>query len=189
MSPEDPLCSLSLDEYHQSVAVNLTSAFVAAREAVAGFKELPASDAKTFIYSGNKLNVMSDPKTMPFGITKTAAARMVWDCCNVYRDQGLKYVPSRHNAVALGYADCELGFITQSSSWKMAGRLEKLWIRREGQRYISSWQRRKIRVRGTTLMLRRKDMWIFVQLTSPGKYSRGVLYVRHHLPGPGGEVW
>lgn len=72
------------------MAVNLTSALVAAKIAVAGFKELPASAAKTFIYSGNKLNVMSDPKTLPFGIAKTAAARMIWDCSRAYRGEGYK---------------------------------------------------------------------------------------------------
>lgn len=92
VSTEDPLSTLSVEDYHQDLAVNLTSAFVAAREAVAGFKELPAQVPKAFIYSGNKLNVMSDPKTLSFGITKSGAAHMIWDCSNAYRSQGYKDV-------------------------------------------------------------------------------------------------
>ena len=81
-----------MDDYDLDMAVNLTSAILAAKKAVAGFKQLLDSAARTFIYSGNKLNVRSDPKSSPFGIAKTGAPHMIWDCSNAYRSQGYKRV-------------------------------------------------------------------------------------------------
>ena len=56
-----------MEDYNRDMAVNTTTALVAARAAVTGFKRLPAHAAKTFIYTGNKLNVMSDPKCSCLG--------------------------------------------------------------------------------------------------------------------------
>ena len=72
------------------MAVNVTSALLAAKFAVAGFKELPASTLKTFIYTGNKLNAMSIPEVMCFGMGKAAIAHMIWDASIVYEKQGFR---------------------------------------------------------------------------------------------------
>jgi hypothetical protein len=72
------------------MAVNLHSALVAAQEAVRGFARLPATMSKTYIYTGNKLNVMSDPKVLDVGIARAGAAHFIWDCSVAYRRQGFK---------------------------------------------------------------------------------------------------
>lgn len=67
--------------------LNVASALASAREAVAGFKTLPPSTLKTFIYTGNKLYKMPWPHVLYFGMSKSAAAHMVWDCSVAYRGE------------------------------------------------------------------------------------------------------
>ena len=71
-------------------AVNIHSAYVAAQQAVAGWAELPASAARTFIYTGNALNVMALPKLMTNGIGKSGAAYMVMGAADAYKGRGYK---------------------------------------------------------------------------------------------------
>lgn len=91
--PEDPISSFTLEDFNRDMAVNVTSAFVAAQHALAGFKDLPASSttSKTFIYTGNKLNVMSIPEVFCFGMGKSAVAHMIWDASISYRKRGFKF--------------------------------------------------------------------------------------------------
>jgi hypothetical protein len=72
------------------MAINLNSVVIAAQEAVNGFAKLSETAPKVFIYSGNKQNVMCDPKVLPFGIAKTGAARLMWDCSVAYRSRGYR---------------------------------------------------------------------------------------------------
>lgn len=88
---EDPLSILSLDTIEHDTAVNITSALIAAQEAVKGWNEESGNSNKTFIYTGNRQNVMADPKALTFGMAKTAAAKMMWDCCTAYAPKGYKY--------------------------------------------------------------------------------------------------
>lgn len=89
---EDPLSTLSIDTIEHDTAVNVTSALMAAHEAVKGWNEDPGNSNKTFIYTGNRQNVMADPKALTFGMAKTAAAKMMWDCCTAYAPKRYKYV-------------------------------------------------------------------------------------------------
>ena len=87
---EDPLAAVSFDDFQLESNANVTSALMAAKEAVHGFKRLSTSTSRTFIYTGNKLNVMADPRTLMFGLGRTAAAHMIWDCATAYHKDGFK---------------------------------------------------------------------------------------------------
>lgn len=89
--PRDPLIPITLKQHEEEMTVNLTSAFVAAQQAVTGFRSLPASEPKVFFYTGNKLNVMPSPAVLTFGMGKTAAAHMIWDASVAYKDDGFRY--------------------------------------------------------------------------------------------------
>lgn len=87
---DDPLSTLSLDIIRRDTAVNIDSALVAAQEAVKGWKYEHGDVATTFIYTGNKQNIMCDPKALTFGMAKTAAAKMMWDCQAAYSRNGYR---------------------------------------------------------------------------------------------------
>ena len=59
--------------------VNVTSPYVAAQEAVKGFETLPAETKKTFIYTGNILNIsiIPMPMMMTLGMGKSASAHWI----------------------------------------------------------------------------------------------------------------
>lgn len=88
--PEDPLDSISLEDVNHEFAVNALSPLFAAKEAVKGFKQLPSSASKTFIMTGNKLNVWASPPVVIFGMGKSAAAYMIWCASEAYNQQGFK---------------------------------------------------------------------------------------------------
>jgi len=71
---DDPLGKFSFDTYHAKLAVNHLSVMQALQEAVQGFRTLPASASKTFIFTGNVLNSSTRPGVMSFGINKAATA-------------------------------------------------------------------------------------------------------------------
>lgn len=91
---EDPLASLALEDIQSEFNINTLSALLAGQEAVKGFKQLPGSASRTFIFTGNKLNVMVWPHVVVFGMGKTASAKMIQDSSVAYRPQGYKYVSS-----------------------------------------------------------------------------------------------
>lgn len=70
--------------------MNVVSPLFAAKEAVQGFKQLPSSASRTFIMTGNMLNVIVKPDVLTFGMGKTAAAHMVWSASVAYERQGFK---------------------------------------------------------------------------------------------------
>jgi predicted permease len=74
--------------------VNVTSAFVAAQQATLGFAQLPASASRTFIYTGNILNVSILPGFLDQGMGKSAGAHMIWAASAAYKERGFKYVIS-----------------------------------------------------------------------------------------------
>lgn len=73
------------------MAINTTSAFVAAQQAVLGFAELPAHAAKSFFFTGNILNITILPSFMDQGAGKSASAHMMKAAAAAYKDQGYKY--------------------------------------------------------------------------------------------------
>ncbi|KAF1807819.1 putative short chain type dehydrogenase [Eremomyces bilateralis CBS 781.70] len=90
-TPADDPLSLSLADLNHVTNINIFSAFVAAQQAVLGFAQLPASAARTFIYTGNITNVATIPKLMSQGIGKSGAAHMIWAAAEAYKDRGYKF--------------------------------------------------------------------------------------------------
>ncbi|OKL60157.1 hypothetical protein UA08_04903 [Talaromyces atroroseus] len=87
--PNDPF-ALPLASFNRDVAINVTSAFVAAQLATLGFAQLPASVSRTFIYTGNILNVTILPSFLDQGVGKSAGAHMVRAAAAAYKDRGFK---------------------------------------------------------------------------------------------------
>ncbi len=71
----DPLGSFSLETYIPHQNLNHNSVLVALQQSVLSFRSLtdPAA-AKTFIYTGNILNVITLPERLTFGLGKSATA-------------------------------------------------------------------------------------------------------------------
>ncbi|KAI0159664.1 NAD(P)-binding protein, partial [Xylariaceae sp. FL1272] len=87
---EDPF-ALALAALNRDLAINVTSAFVAAQQATLGFAKLPASASRTFIYTGNILNTTILPAFIDQGMGKSAAAHMIWAASAAYSDRGFKF--------------------------------------------------------------------------------------------------
>ncbi|KAJ9499551.1 hypothetical protein H2202_005134 [Exophiala xenobiotica] len=85
--PNDPLLgtsgsssALTLSDHETSMAINSTSVLIAMQQSLAGFRELPATAttastaSKTFIFTGNILNLVPIPGVLSFGMGKAATA-------------------------------------------------------------------------------------------------------------------
>ncbi|ORY25565.1 putative short chain type dehydrogenase [Naematelia encephala] len=90
-TPADDPFSLSLADFSSDTNINIHSAFVAAQEAVSGFAQLPASAARTFIYTGNILNTAILPRFLVAGVGKSGAAHMIWAASAAYKERGYKF--------------------------------------------------------------------------------------------------
>lgn len=83
--------SLPLDQFTRDLNINTTSPYVAAKEAVQGFAQLPADASKTFIYTGNITNdSVTFPTLMTLGAGKSATAHIIHNAATVYADRGFK---------------------------------------------------------------------------------------------------
>jgi hypothetical protein len=83
---------VTLEEFTRDTNVNIHSAFVAAQQAISGFAQLPETASRTFIYTGNVLNVAILPRFLEQGVGKSGAAHMMWAASAAYKDRGYKYV-------------------------------------------------------------------------------------------------
>ncbi|TKA48857.1 hypothetical protein B0A54_00933 [Friedmanniomyces endolithicus] len=88
--PDDPL-SATLDDLEASRKAGLDSAFVAAQEALKGFRTFAAGTPTAFIYTGNTLNQIAIPGVLPFALAKTAAAMLMEYAANAYGKDGYKF--------------------------------------------------------------------------------------------------
>ena len=92
--------NISTEVFEQNLSINVTSPFVAAREAIAGFQRLPTDTPKTFIYTGNTANEAPLPGFLTLGVGKTATAHAIELADKVYRedssDMKFYYVDERH---------------------------------------------------------------------------------------------
>lgn len=88
--PKDPLSSFSIEDINHEFAVNAISPLFSAQEAVKGFKQLSSSSSRTFIMTGNALNVIANPPVLPFGMGKNAAAHMIKSASIAYAPSGFK---------------------------------------------------------------------------------------------------
>ncbi|KAK9772816.1 putative Fungal-specific transcription factor domain-containing protein [Seiridium cardinale] len=88
--PKNPF-SISLSDFQRDFAVNTTSVFAAAQQAVLGFQELPESAARTFIYTGNCLNVSPILPLTDAGVGKSATAHLIHSASEAFKDRGFKF--------------------------------------------------------------------------------------------------
>ncbi|KAF2416132.1 NAD(P)-binding protein [Tothia fuscella] len=84
------LFSLPLETLERDVNIMSTSAFAAAKEAVKGFETLPKDTRKTFIYTGNILNVkiLPVPALVTLGVGKSAAAYWIGLASTSFKKKG-----------------------------------------------------------------------------------------------------
>jgi NAD(P)-dependent dehydrogenase (short-subunit alcohol dehydrogenase family) len=82
--------ALPWTDFSRGLAINTTSAYVAAQQAALGFAQLPHSASKTFIYTGNILNTKTIPVFLDLGVGKTATAYIIESASICYSDRGFK---------------------------------------------------------------------------------------------------
>ncbi|RYC63806.1 hypothetical protein CHU98_g2389 [Xylaria longipes] len=89
--PSVVVYNASLETINASRTVGFDSAYIAAQEALRGFKQLPSSMPKAFIYTGNTLNQIAIPGVMPFALGKVSAAMMIEYAANAYGRNGFRF--------------------------------------------------------------------------------------------------
>ncbi|RBR09628.1 uncharacterized protein FIESC28_09740 [Fusarium coffeatum] len=82
---------VSLDHFQSSTAVNITSVYAAAQEAVKGWTELPQSSKNTFILTGNASNVTPLPVMMTLTVGKSGSASLMEMAAQSYKDKGYRF--------------------------------------------------------------------------------------------------
>jgi hypothetical protein len=82
--------SLSLSDFSRDLNINTVSAYAAAIEAKTAFDSLPQSAARTFIYTGNILNVSPMAQFVTLGVGKTASAHVLQIASEAYKEKGYK---------------------------------------------------------------------------------------------------
>lgn len=90
LTPANDPFALSLAAFNRDTAINVTSAFIAAQQATLGFSQLSDSASRTFIYTGNILNVAIIPSFIDQGMGKSAGAHMIRSAAAAYKDHGYK---------------------------------------------------------------------------------------------------
>ena len=89
---ENNIFTMSHDVIAKDLNVNTLGPFVAAQQALEAWKTLPAGIKKTFIYTGNKLNVkvLPVPATITLGIGKAATAFWISLADATYKEEGVR---------------------------------------------------------------------------------------------------
>lgn len=89
---KDAIFSVSSTSVISDLNVNVVSAYVAAQEAVKGFEILPQGTKKTFIYTGNILNlsIIPVPLMMDLGMGKSASAYWIGLADVLYSAKGIR---------------------------------------------------------------------------------------------------
>ncbi|KAF5667098.1 short chain type dehydrogenase [Fusarium heterosporum] len=88
--PDDPF-ALSFADFSDDQSVIVNGLFIAAQQAVFGFAQLSSSASRTFLYTGNILNVSMIPGFMALGAGKSASAYIIWTASAAYKDRGYKF--------------------------------------------------------------------------------------------------
>ncbi|KND87547.1 hypothetical protein TOPH_07814 [Tolypocladium ophioglossoides CBS 100239] len=87
--PDDPL-SLSVKDLNHDFQVNTSSVLAAAREAKAAFADLPSTASRTFIYTGNRLNIAPIAPLLSLGLGKSATAHLIASASEAYAHKGFR---------------------------------------------------------------------------------------------------
>ncbi|RFU27515.1 hypothetical protein B7463_g8834, partial [Scytalidium lignicola] len=91
LTPANDPFALPLAAFNRDTAINVTSAFIAAQQAALSFSQLSDSASRTFIYTGNILNVTILPSFLGQGMGKSAGAHMIRAAAAAYKDRGFKF--------------------------------------------------------------------------------------------------
>jgi len=94
-APTDPTnpFTIPIESLESGLALMNTSAYIAAREAVAGFDSLPKDAPKAFLYTGNALAAITVP-VVPYvslGIGKSTASYWIGAASQIYKEKGYKF--------------------------------------------------------------------------------------------------
>jgi NAD(P)-dependent dehydrogenase (short-subunit alcohol dehydrogenase family) len=91
---EGNVLSVPAEAVASDLNVNTVTPYVAAQQAVSAWKTLPEDTKKTFIYTGNTLNVklMPVPMLVNLAMGKSASAAWVGLADTLYSPQGIRYV-------------------------------------------------------------------------------------------------
>ncbi|KAI0138571.1 hypothetical protein F4776DRAFT_59400 [Hypoxylon sp. NC0597] len=92
---KDSVLSVPAENVASDLNVNTVSAYVAAQQAIRGWQTLPKETKKTFIYTGNILNVsvLPVPQFLDLGMGKAASAFWIGVADASYTTQGFRQVP------------------------------------------------------------------------------------------------
>ncbi|KAK3713826.1 hypothetical protein LTR37_008312 [Vermiconidia calcicola] len=82
---------VATEDFETDLAINTTSAFVAAREAFASFQK--SSGPRTFLYTGNATLAGPLPGALTLGVGKNATAHVIRLAEQQFRDQDIRFVP------------------------------------------------------------------------------------------------
>jgi len=91
--PKDSVFSITADAFDSDLNVNTVSPYVAAQQAVSGWETLPKETKKSFIYTGNILNVsvLPVPLMLTLGVGKSASAYWIGVADSLYSAQGSRF--------------------------------------------------------------------------------------------------
>ena len=91
-SDKDSLFSISAESVVLDLNVNTISAYVAAQQAISGWETLPKETKKTFIYTGNIMNVsiVPMPLMLDLGMGKSASAFWIGLADAMYSGRGFR---------------------------------------------------------------------------------------------------
>lgn len=73
-----------------SFNTNTVSVYATIQESIKSFSTLPDTASKTFIYTGNRLNVSIMPQAIDLTVGKAASAKLIDVAATVYADKGMK---------------------------------------------------------------------------------------------------
>ena len=90
-NPADDPLALSVADLNDSLQVNTASALVAAQQAQKSFASLPTTASRTFIYTGNILNITPMTPFLGLGRGKSATAHLIALASRAYQAKGYKY--------------------------------------------------------------------------------------------------
>ncbi|EEU41501.1 uncharacterized protein NECHADRAFT_87650 [Fusarium vanettenii 77-13-4] len=90
---KDSALSVPVETFVADLNVNTMSPYAAAQQAVAGWETLPKENKKTFIYTGNILNVSVFPVAMmlTLGVGKSASSYWIEAADILYKSRGFRF--------------------------------------------------------------------------------------------------
>lgn len=93
---EDDMFSLAQESLVGDININTLGPFTAAQQAIDGWRELPEGTKKTFIYTGNKMNIqpVPVPASATLGMGKSASSFWIHLADMTSASKGMRSVPA-----------------------------------------------------------------------------------------------